>query len=174
MAENTKGHKGDGRLIIVFVAIKEPHMSFGQVGMEIIAGVLTHAGHSVHGLVDSTYDPSDYLTNDEKRNLNKIGTIEPYLVGISVLSHRYQWCLKFARLIKQEYPNIRVIFGGPHATAVPKVVIQEDCVDMVCVVECGGCGETKLKHLRSMFDVVVHVPYGTGVKEEMEKCLSVS
>lgn len=42
------------------------------------------------------------------------------------------------------------------------------------VVECGGCGEPKLKHLRSMFDVVVHVPYGTGVKEGIEKCLFVS
>ncbi len=123
---------------VVFVYPKEPHMSFGQIGLETIAGVLVRAGHSVYGLVDSTYDPSSRLTSDEQHNLSKIGKIEPYLVGISVLSHRYQWCLKFARLVKRDYPNIKIIFGGPHPTAVPEIVIQENCVDMVCVGEGEG------------------------------------
>lgn len=41
------------------------------------------------------------------------------------------------------------------------------------IVECGGCEKNKLRRLRSVFDVVVHVPYGLGVKE-VERCLSVS
>ena len=118
-------------------------MCFGQVGLEIMAALLKQEGHEVYGLTDSTFDVSNHITNDEKRNLKKIADIKPELVGFSVLSHRYQWCLKFARLIKHNFPKIKIIFGGPHATAVPELVIKDECVDIVCV----GEGEEALLEL---------------------------
>jgi len=120
---------------IVFIAIKEPHMTFGQVGLEIMSSLLKQRGHQVIGLTDSTFDTSNYITNDEQHNLKQIRKYKPDFIGFSVLSHRYQWCLKFARLIKGDFPLVKIIFGGCHPTALPELVIKEDCVDIVCVGE---------------------------------------
>jgi len=110
-------------------------MAFGQIGLEIMAAMLSEAGHEVRGLVDRTYDPSPRVTSDEKRNLHALKKFKPDFVGFSVLTHRYQWCLKFAHMIKHELPDTKIIFGGPHPTAVPERVIAEGCVDIVCIGE---------------------------------------
>lgn len=103
--------------------------------MEIMAEMLKQKGHNVVGLTDSTFDSSSYVTNDEKRKLKILRDFKPDLVCFSTLTHRYQWCLKFARLIKATFPNAKIMFGGPHASAVPEIVIKEKCVDVVCVGE---------------------------------------
>lgn len=120
---------------IVFIAIKEPHMSFGQVGLEIMAALLKEKGHEVYGLVESTFDTSDYITKDEQRKIRKISKIKPDLIGFSVITTRYPWCLKFAKYLKSQFQNTQIMFGGPHITAVPEIVIKQKCVDIICIGE---------------------------------------
>lgn len=110
-------------------------MAFGQIGLEIMSAMLKDAEHEVHGIVESTFDTSDYITRDEKKNLDKLIEIQPDIVGFSVLTMRFQWNLKFAKLIKQRLPHVKIIFGGPHPTAVPETVIIEECVDIICIGE---------------------------------------
>lgn len=120
---------------VAFIGIKEPHQSFGHIGMEIIAELLAHYEHNVIGLTESTFDTSSFLTADEKRKLKALQSFNPDYVCFSILTHRYQWCLKFAALVKANIPSAKIVFGGPHASAVPDVVIAEDVVDIVCVGE---------------------------------------
>lgn len=123
---------------VAFVTTKEPHIAFGQVGLEIMAALLKQEGHKVIGLCDSTFDSSPRITANEQKNLQILRDFDPDFVGFGVLTHRYQWNLKFARLIKNTLPDTKVIFGGSHPTAVPEVVSKEKCVDYICVGEGEG------------------------------------
>lgn len=141
---------------VILIAMKEPHMTFGQVGLEIMAVLLKEAGHEVHGMVESTFDTSEYITRDEKKKLKLLDEIQPDLVGFSVLTMRYQWCLKFAKMIKDSYPEVIIVFGGPHPTALPEIVIKESCVDVVCVGEgefamLELCEKPKRKDIRNLW-----------------------
>ena len=120
-------------------------MTFGNIGLEVISANLKNAGHEVYAMVETIMDPSPRITSSEKKNLERIGEIKPDFFGINVTTMRYQWCLKFARLVKAHYPNVRIIFGGPHPTALPDLVMEEDCVDILCV----GEGEEAIVELLS-------------------------
>ena len=113
--------------------------------MEIMSELLKQHGHQVIGLTDSTFDTSDYVTSDERRKLKILNTFQPDIVCFSVLTHRYQWCLKFSHLLKCTFPHVKIVFGGPHVSATPETVIQERTVDVVCV----GEGEYALLELAS-------------------------
>ncbi len=130
---------------IVLLTIKEPHMTFGNIGLEIISANLKAAGHEVHAMVETIMDPSSRITSSEQKNLDKLSVIKPYFLGIYVTTMRYQWCLKFSRLVKAHFSNIKIIFGGPHTTALPELVIEESCVDILCV----GEGEAAIVELLS-------------------------
>ena len=41
---------------------------------------------------------------------------------------------RVAKKIKREL-NVPIIVGGIHATALPEVLIKEDCFDMLCIGE---------------------------------------
>ncbi len=130
---------------ICLLTIKEPHMTFGNIGLEIISANLKVAGHTVHAMVETIMDPSNRITGSEQRNLDRLAGIKPYFLGIYVSTMRYQWCLKFARLVKSHFPSIKIIFGGPHVTALPELVMEEPCVDIVGV----GEGEEAMVELLS-------------------------
>lgn len=123
---------------VAFVVTREPHIAFGQVGLEIMAAILKQNGIDVIGVADTVFDPTPRVTMCEAKNLKILEDYDPDFVGISTLTHRYQWNLKFARQIKERIPDTRIIMGGPHPTAVPDVVAREDCIDYVCVGEGEG------------------------------------
>lgn len=121
---------------IVFIATHEVHLGVSpSLGLEYLAAVATQKGHKVIGLVDTKFNPKNIITNDEKKNLTFIESFEPDLIGFIVTTPRYQWCLKFARLIKDRVWDIPIMFGGPHPTLVPENVISKDCVDIICIGE---------------------------------------
>ncbi len=53
----------------------------------------------------------------------------------SVMTADYQWALNLSRILKKKYPDKPVIFGGPHPTLVPDIVIDEESIDMICIGE---------------------------------------
>ena len=79
----------------------------------------------------------------EKENLEELKVIKPDLVGFSCVTAHYRWAIDFAQAVKRELPRVPIIFGGAHPTLVPEVVIEEDCVDFVCI----GEGERPLLEL---------------------------
>ncbi|MFA4880066.1 MAG: radical SAM protein [Candidatus Doudnabacteria bacterium] len=113
-----------------------------NLGVEYISSYLKQNGHTVYLIYDPKQFDRSYLRNsflarffDWKRiNLEKIQALQPDLIAFSCVTATYQWALSFAQEIKKVL-DTPIIFGGVHPTLVPDLVIQNPCVDMVCVGE---------------------------------------
>lgn len=91
---------------------------------------------------EEKYTPlnSTRIEDDLERTLLEF---KPDLIGFSILETMYEMSLNLAKLIKRHNNKIPVLAGGVFPTLSPDLVIQEDCIDMVCV----GEGETNLLKL---------------------------
>ena len=63
--------------------------------------------------------------------LDRVRQLDPEIVGITSWSFNYPEALILLRVVKQINPNIRTIFGGPHATVFAEKVIKNDEIDFV-------------------------------------------
>jgi radical SAM superfamily enzyme YgiQ (UPF0313 family) len=59
----------------------------------------------------------------------------PKVVGLSSYTTNFPINLEIAENIKRFNPEIHVVFGGPHPSALPEHVIKHDAIDSVCVGE---------------------------------------
>ncbi len=75
------------------------------------------------------------LAADASRMLDEIAKKGSDVVGFSVTTDSYQWCLAMARQIKARMPEIVTVMGGAHATFASERVIAQDAVDAICVGE---------------------------------------
>jgi radical SAM superfamily enzyme YgiQ (UPF0313 family) len=119
-----------------------------SIGLEYIFSYLKQAGQNV----DLIFDPSLFYIPRGKKNFFKLRNMfaysskiidrqvkevinsRPDLVGISVFSDTYGFACQIAQKIKEKL-NVPIIFGGYHPSSVPEIVIQEECVDYVCIGE---------------------------------------
>jgi len=60
---------------------------------------------------------------------------QPDVLALSPLTSTYQWSLDIARRAKELNPNVKTVFGGVHASAVPHLLMQKKEVDFVVVGE---------------------------------------
>lgn len=74
--------------------------------------------------------------------IKQVKNYNPDLIAFSVTTDHYLWAKTLSNEIKKQ-SNVKIIFGGPHPSAVPHHVIAEDFVDYVCV----GEGEEPLLEL---------------------------
>jgi radical SAM superfamily enzyme YgiQ (UPF0313 family) len=131
---------------IVFVAV-----GVESLAIEFLSSYLKSKNHQV----EVVFDPTSFATEaihipslakklDIKKELvQQIADLNPDFIGFSVFTLNYQRTLKIAKLLKKKLPHIPILFGGIHPTSVPELVIQEKCIDMVCV----GEGEQALDEL---------------------------
>ena len=95
------------------------------LGLLSIASYLSANGHSVR-----LYDRA--VEMQPMAELEK--TFLPELVGVSLISYK---SLEDALLVSNHYKKkgLPVIWGGPTASALPKAVFKNDCVDAVSLSE---------------------------------------
>lgn len=74
------------------------------------------------------------LFENRHQCVRQIVESEPDLVAFTVMTPTYQWALDIATRVKQLI-DVPILFGGIHPSTVPHKVIQEPCVDIVCVGE---------------------------------------
>lgn len=67
--------------------------------------------------------------DDTDQVISAIKTQHPDVLAFSTLTSTYQWMLDVARQAKKINPQIKTVFGGVHASAVPDLVIQRPQVD---------------------------------------------
>ncbi len=67
----------------------------------------------------------------EEDFIKKLITYKPDIVGISALTYAVPNALKLTCIIKKSNPGIKVILGGPHATALSRDMLQHESVDIV-------------------------------------------
>lgn len=124
---------------VTFVAL-----GWEQLGVSLLSAIAKQHGHQVDlafsaALFNDRYNLSipalaSYF-DDRKDVLSAIKRQNPDVLAFSALTGTYQWMLDIAREVKRTRPDVKVIFGGVHASAVPERVLAQPQVDYVCVGE---------------------------------------
>ena len=124
---------------ITFVAIGSE-----QLSISLLSALAKQEGHKVSlafsaGLFHDRYNLeipwlAKYF-DDSKKVIEKIEQLQPDAIAFSVITSTYQWSLEIAREAKKILPQVKVIFGGVHVSAVPDRVINRPEVDFVVVGE---------------------------------------
>jgi len=120
------------------------HLGRESLGIEYLSAVLKAAGHQVQLFLDPGlfgendnvfYIPAlERVFDQRERIVEEAAAWQPDIVGFSVYTNTYQWCLDVARRIRARC-RAKIVFGGIHVTLVPDVVMQEECVDYAVVGE---------------------------------------
>lgn len=119
-------------------------LGFEQLGVSLLSAIAKQQGHRVclaysAALFDDRYNfnmPAlASLFNEDKEVLKTIERQQPDVLACSPITSTYQWMINIAKRAKEGKPNLKVVFGGPHVSAVPDVVMQDGVVDCLCVGE---------------------------------------
>ncbi|MFH1545359.1 MAG: radical SAM protein [archaeon] len=135
------------------------------LSLAYIAGYLDKLGHKTR-IYDADFDPKAVSMNRREQIKNYPKYIEeiknfshkvwnemqrvikksnPDLIGITMISSKNQSAYLTARIAKEINPEIKIIVGGPHASALPFEVIKHPEIDFVVKGEgeitCGGLAE---------------------------------
>jgi len=73
--------------------------------------------------------------DDTQEVINAIKVQQPDVLAFSPLTSTYQWSLEIAAKAKTINPNVKTVFGGVHASAVPQLLLQQQHIDFVVVGE---------------------------------------
>lgn len=73
--------------------------------------------------------------DDTPEVIKAIELQQPDVLAFSPLTSTYQWSLDIARQAKAINPNIKTVFGGVHASAVPQLLLKRKEIDFVVVGE---------------------------------------
>ncbi len=96
------------------------------IGVGALAGYLLHKNRSVE-VIDEQIEP---LSKPLLENLLK-RLSQPYIFGISVLTASAQRSYDLAGMLKDWYPDSRVILGGIHPSVLPQEALEKETVDFV-------------------------------------------
>jgi radical SAM superfamily enzyme YgiQ (UPF0313 family) len=120
----------DNRVILVYPDYRGGVFSGANlpVGLGYVAKSLEIAGIE-YEVVDLNIDSIDELTH-------KISEFVPQFLGISMMSYRCKGTYKLLNDIKESFPELKIIAGGPHVTANQERVLMEcPAIDMGVVGE---------------------------------------
>ena len=111
-------------------------------GIASLSAYLKKEGHETE-LMDYTFGgtPNDCV--------KKVRNLQPDIIGFSILSGSFPFCLRVARALKSNF-DIPIIFGGIHPTVAPEECIAQKDVDMICL----GEGELALTELLNRMDYI--------------------
>lgn len=87
------------------------------LGILYVAGALEQAGYRV-GVSDLNHD--SYKTLGDK-----IRAINPTHIGMTISTPYFNWATQFARHLKHNRPNTKLVAGGPHATVLPETLTKD-------------------------------------------------
>lgn len=104
-------------------------------GPSILSAVAQQKGHET------------YLCDMNSENpLERIATLKPEVVAYSSSSGESKHYIKLNKIIKDSFPNVFTIMGGPHPTFYPDI-IHNSTLDAICIGEGEGAFEDILVKL---------------------------
>lgn len=75
---------------------------------------------------------------DKENTIRRIQELEPQVVAYSSGTGDHQGYFAFNRLVKQRFPHLFAIMGGPHPTFYASCVDEQPSIDAICVGEGEG------------------------------------
>ena len=102
----------------------KPIAVYPPLGLLYIGACLIQAGYQVR-LIDQDAEK----LWDEKL-ITEIRLLQPDIIGITAVTPTYPAAVRLARKIKHNL-NVKIVFGGIHATILPEDVISDNAVDFV-------------------------------------------
>ncbi len=98
-------------------------------GLGYIAEILDHSGFD-YDVLDMSLG---YTYQDLKRKINKFS---PHSIGVSVMTYMYKNTYDLVKSIKEDYPDLDIIAGGPHISLFrEKVLLDCPSIDYGVVME---------------------------------------
>src|SRR3989339_169068 len=119
-------------------------LGWEQLGIGLLSALAKGEGHKVDLAFSSALFNDRYnfnisalaaLLNDKKDVLSAIKKQRPDVIAFSPITSTYQWMLDIAKESKSIFPDIKVIFGGVHASILQEKVLLNDHIDYVCIGE---------------------------------------
>ena len=99
------------------------------IGLALLASVAERKGHRAR-ILDIPLEK-----NPEAALQNILVSSHYDIAGLGCMSVEFLGGLKTAKEVRQRSPRTHIIFGGQHPTIMPQMVMQEDCVDSICLGE---------------------------------------
>ncbi len=90
-----------------------------HLGLLMLGSVLRKSGHRVR-IIDSTAQ-----VLDNKETLEEIKKFQPDIVGFTGVTPSILKAVKMASMVKNLYPSIPILIGGPHFTAIPEKTLMD-------------------------------------------------
>lgn len=114
------------KITLIYAGVFEGNNVVPPLGIMYIAAVLEKAGHRIQILdVDPFHE--EYI--------GKIRAFGPRLIGVGFLTTAYPRVRKLIPDLKAHFPDAIYCCGGPHATALPREVMEEFDFDFVVIGE---------------------------------------
>lgn len=120
------------RILLVYL---EP-LENEPIGLMYIGTVLGKAAHRVKIIGIERYNPG-------KKLLKEVHNFKPQVIGLSITTPLANKGQRIAGIIKNNFPGITIIAGGPHPTVLPGETLREKNID-ICVI---GEGELTVADL---------------------------
>ncbi len=103
--------RGDFRILFINPLFKGFTLPIEPLALEYMASFLESRGYECR-IIDCN------LGCDNAALLSDVGSFKPSLTGISTFSLQIEEAYKLGNLIKQKFPNIKLVYGGVHSTFV--------------------------------------------------------
>lgn len=107
------------------------------LGLAYLAAVLKEKNHEVK-IIDAA---AERLSAEEV--IRRIADFSPGIVGITTFTVSGNSCYEIAKEVKKNFPEIKVVLGGPHITSNPDDLLSYPEVDLAII----GEGEVTLREL---------------------------
>lgn len=120
------------RILLVYL---EP-LDNEPMGLMYIGTALKNAGYSVKIIGIEKHNP-------QRRLLEEVAHFKPDFVGMSITTPLSNKAQGVAKLIKDNFPEMAIIAGGPHPTVLPYQTLNDKNID-ICVM---GEGEVTVAEL---------------------------
>lgn len=105
-------HERYGKLSSIGATL--PHL-----GLLMLGAVLHSSGHRVR-IIDSSAQNLGY-----KESLEEIIKFQPDIVGFTAVTPSIFKTVKMASMVKNIFPSIPILIGGPHFTAIPEKTLKD-------------------------------------------------
>tara|TARA_Y100000310_G_scaffold339785_1_gene433557 strand:+ start:1260 stop:2690 length:1431 start_codon:yes stop_codon:yes gene_type:complete len=101
----------------VYAAPSSPSITLGYLSEVLIDNKIEH----------EIFDMRFGYTLEELKK--KIKEFKPDLIGFSIFTYHHDIPYDYAKSIKKDFPNIHILFGGPHASTVKSQILEESIAD---------------------------------------------